>query len=141
MPDVIQLIEQDHREVEKLFQTFQETGYSALASVICTELDAHAAAEEETFYPVVRADVPYGVTFATEGEDEHAQARQLIGRIRGTSDREHVRELMNELEQLVQHHVEEEEHEMLPHARRTLGEARLVEVGVAFESVKARSQA
>jgi hemerythrin superfamily protein len=141
MPDVTQLIAQDHRDVEKLFQTFKETGYSALASVICAKLDVHAAAEEEAFYPVVRADLPYGVTLAAEGEDEHSQARQLIGRIRGTSDREHVRELMDELEQVVQHHVEEEESEILPRARTTLGEARLVEVGDKFEAAKARSQA
>lgn len=140
MPDVTKLIEQDHRDVEKLFETFKETGYSALASVICAELDAHTAAEEATFYPVVRAELPYGATLATEGEGEHGEARQLIGRIRRTSDREHVRELMNELEQVVQHHVEEEESEMLPRARTTLGEGRLVEVGDAFEAAKARSQ-
>lgn len=140
MPDVTRLIEQDHRAVETLFQTFKETGYSALASVICTELDVHASAEEEAFYPVVRSDLPYGVTLATAGEDEHSQARRLIGRIRGTSDREHVRELMNELEQVVQHHVEEEESEILPRARTTLGEARLLEVGDKFEAAKARSQ-
>ena len=108
--------------------------------MICTELDVHASAEEEAFYPVVRSDLPYGVTLATEGEDEHSQARRLIGRIRGTSDREHVRELMDELEQVVQHHVEEEESEMLPRARTTLGEARLLEVGDKFEAAKARSQ-
>jgi hemerythrin-like domain-containing protein len=140
MPDVIQLIEQDHRSIEKLFQTFKETGYSALASVICAELDVHAAAEEEAFYPVVRDEVPEGAKLAGEGESEHGEARQLIGRIRRTSDREHVRELMNELEQAVRHHVKEEESEMLPHARSTLGEARLVEVGGQFESAKARSQ-
>ena len=27
MPDVTKLIEQDHRDVEKLFETFKETGY------------------------------------------------------------------------------------------------------------------
>lgn len=47
---------------------------------------------------------------------------------------------MNELEQIVQHHVEEEEREMLPQARRALDEARLVELGDQFESVKARSR-
>jgi hemerythrin superfamily protein len=140
MPDVTELIEYDHREVEALFAKFKENGDGALASKICDELDAHATAEEKTFYPVVRADLPQGVTLATEGEDEHAQARQLIGRIRRTSDREHVRELMNELEQAVRHHVKEEESEMLHHARSTLGEARLVEVGGEFQSAKARSQ-
>ncbi len=60
MPDVTKLIEQGHRDVEKLFRTFKETGYSAPASVICAELDVHAAVEEEVFYTFVRGDLPYG---------------------------------------------------------------------------------
>ena len=60
MPDVIALIEREHRQVEALFQNFRETGNSALVSNICDELDAHAAAEEQAFYPVVRDDVPSG---------------------------------------------------------------------------------
>jgi hemerythrin-like domain-containing protein len=140
MPDVTQLIEQEHRQVEALFQDFKQNGDSALASKICDELDAHAAAEEETFYPVVRDNLPSGPKLASEAEDEHGEARQLIGRIRRTSDAEHLRELVIDLEQVVQHHVEEEEQEMLPQARSTLEEARLVEVGGEFESAKARAQ-
>ncbi|MGH9012695.1 MAG: hemerythrin domain-containing protein [Acidimicrobiia bacterium] len=140
MPDITQLIEHDHREVGTLFQNFKETGDSALASKICDELDAHAGAEEKTFYPVVRDELPEGTKLASEAEDEHGEARQLIGRIRRTSDPEHVRELVNELEQVVRHHVDEEESEMLPRARSTLGEARLVEIGGEFESAKARAQ-
>jgi hemerythrin-like domain-containing protein len=140
MPDVTQLIEQDHREVEALFQNFKGNGDSALASKICDELDVHASAEEETFYPVVRDDMVEGTKLVDEAEGEHGEARQLIGRIRRTSDPEHVRALVTELEQVVQHHVEEEETEMLPQARRALGEARLVEVGSEFESAKARSR-
>ena len=85
MPDVIELIEREHRQVEALFQNFRETGNSALVSNICDELDAHAAAEEQAFYPVVRDDVPSGKKLASEAEEEHGEARQLIGRIRRTS--------------------------------------------------------
>ena len=141
MPDVIELIEREHRQVEALFQNFRETGNSALVSNICDELDAHAAAEEEAFYPVVRDDVPSGKKLASEAEEEHGEARQLIGRIRRTSDPDHVVELVNELEQLVQHHVEEEEQEMLPRARSALGEGRLIAIGSAYESAKSRAEA
>jgi hemerythrin superfamily protein len=141
MPDVIELIEREHRQVEALFQNFRETGNSALVSNICDELDAHAAAEEEAFYPVVRDEVPSGKKLAGEAEDEHGEARQLIGRIRRTSDPDHVVELVNELEQLVQHHVEEEEQEMLPRARSALGEGRLIAIGSAYESAKSRAEA
>jgi len=140
MPDVIELIEREHRQVEALFQNFRETGNSALVSNICDELDAHAAAEEQAFYPVVRDDVPSGKKLAGEAEEEHGEARQLIGRIRRTSDPDHVVELVNELEQVVSHHVDEEEQEMLPSARRSLGEDRLAAIGSAYESAKAKVQ-
>lgn len=140
MPDVIALIEREHRQVEALFQNFRETGSSALVSNICDELDAHAAAEEQAFYPVVRDDVPSGKKLASEAEEEHGEARQLIGRIRRTSDPDHVVELVSELEQVVSHHVDEEEQEMLPSARRSLGEDRLAVIGSAYESAKAKVQ-
>ena len=138
MPDVIELIEREHRQVEALFQNFRETGSSALVSNICDELDAHAAAEEQAFYPVVRDDVPSGKKLASEAEEEHGEARQLIGRIRRTSDPDHVVELVNELEEVVSHHVDEEEQEMLPSARRSLGDDRLAAIGSAYESAKAK---
>jgi hemerythrin superfamily protein len=140
MPDVTEMIEQEHRQVEALFQRFRETGASALVSKVCDELDAHAAAEEEAFYPVVRDDVPSGKKLASEAKDEHGEARQVIGRLRRSSDPDHVVDLMNELERLVQHHVEEEEEEMLPQARKALGEDRLIAVGDAYESAKAQAQ-
>ncbi len=140
MPDVTKLIEQEHRQVEALFQRFRETGGSGLVATICDELDAHTAAEEEAFYPVVRDDVPSGKKLASEANDEHGEARQVIGRLRRSSDPDHVVDLMNELERLVQHHVEEEEAEMLPQARKALGEDRLIEVGSAYESAKAQAQ-
>ena len=140
MPDVIALIEREHRQVEALFQNFRETGNSALVSNICDELDAHAAAEEEAFYPVVRDDVPSGKKLASEAKEEHGEARQLIGRIRRTSDPDHVVELVSELEQVVSHHVDEEEQEMLPSAHRSLGEDRLAAIGSAYESAKAKVQ-
>jgi hemerythrin superfamily protein len=140
MPDVTQLIEQEHRQVEALFDSFRESGDTDVLTKLCDELDAHAAAEEEAFYPVVRDDVPSGKKLTNEAKNEHGDARQLIGRIRRTSDPDHVVELVNELEQAVSHHVADEEEEMLPLARRALGEDRLVDVGSAYESAKAKAK-
>jgi len=140
MPDVTHLIEQEHRQVEALFDSFRESGDTDVLTKLCDELDAHAAAEEEAFYPVVRDDVPSGKKLTNEAKNEHGDARQLIGRIRRTADADHVVELVNELEQAVSHHVADEEEEMLPLARRALGEDRLVAVGSAYESAKAKAQ-
>jgi len=90
---------------------------------------------------MVRDDVPSGKKLANEAKDEHGEARQLIGRIRRTSDPAHVVELVNKLEQAVNHHVVDEEEDMLPLARSALGTVRLVAVGSAYESAKAKALA
>ena len=137
MPDVTQLIEHDHREVEQLFAQFESSQDAQIATQICDELDRHADAEERVFYPVVEAEVTGGKKLASEGEDEHKEARQLIGRIRQTKDPEHLAELVTELKGAIQHHVQEEESEMLPKSREALEPSRLEELGSEFESAKA----
>jgi hemerythrin superfamily protein len=136
VPDVIKLIETDHREVEGLFAQFETSGDGSVATKICDELDRHAAAEEKAVYPVIAADVPDGEKMAREGEDEHKEARQLIGRIRQTSDPDHLAELVGELKSAVAHHVQEEESEILPKTRDALGQARLQELAGEFEAAK-----
>jgi hemerythrin superfamily protein len=135
--NVIDLIEKDHREVEGLFAKFKAEPSKAAAMAICDELDPHAEAEEKVFYPVVNAEVPEGAKLAHEGEEEHGEARQLIGRIKQTEDVDHLEQLVTELEQAVQHHVQEEESEMLPKARASLDASRLDALGKEFEDAKA----
>jgi hemerythrin superfamily protein len=141
MADVTELIETDHREVEALFEQFKNDNSKQTAMKICGELDAHADAEEKVFYPAVRSDVPDGDKLAGEAVDEHSEARQLIGRIKNTKDDSHLADLVNELEQAISHHVQEEESEMLPKARRTLGADRLDALGSEFEQAKANAHA
>jgi hemerythrin-like domain-containing protein len=136
VPDVIALIEKDHREVEALFAKFEAGGDSSVASLICDELDRHATGEEEAVYPVIASDVPGGEKMAKEGEDEHKQARQLIGRIRRTSTPEPLAELVAELKQAIQHHVQEEESEILPKTRQALTPERLEQLGEQFQAAK-----
>jgi hemerythrin superfamily protein len=134
--DVTKLIEHDHREVEGLFAQFKSDRSKGTARKICDELDAHAEAEEKVFYPVVRADVPDGKRLADEGKDEHGEARKLIGRIKNTDDEDHLADLVNQLEKAINHHVNEEESEMLPKTREALSADRLRNLGDDFEAAK-----
>jgi hemerythrin-like domain-containing protein len=136
MPDIITLIERDHREVEELFAKFSQTGDSSAATQICDELDRHTRAEEEAVYPVIASEVSGGKAMEKEATEEHEEARQLIGRVRRTSDPEHLSELMTQLEQAINHHVEEEEQEILPKLRDAVDRARLDEMGADFEAAK-----
>lgn len=140
MPDdVVDKIEHDHREVEQLFQKFRSSGDRAVALRVCDELEIHTIAEEERVYPVLSDEAGEGDQIA-EAEDEHEEARQLIVRIRETKDETALRALMTELETAVQHHVKEEETEVLPKAREELPSEELQELGEEFEEAKEELQ-
>ena len=136
MPDVTELIKQDHREVEALFDKFESTGDQSVATTICDELDRHATAEEKAVYPVIASEVPGGEEMAKEATEEHKEARQLIGRIRQTTDGDHLTDLVGELKQAIQHHVQEEESEILPKTREALDRGRLDQLGEEFQAAK-----
>jgi hemerythrin-like domain-containing protein len=136
MPDVVDRIEHDHREVEQLFAEFQGSKSKATATKICDELDKHTKAEDSAVYPVFAEELSAEKGKVKEATDEHKEARQLIGRIRNTDDSNHLTELMTQLEQAIQHHVKEEETEMLPKARRELPAEELDELGAKFQDAK-----
>ena len=138
--DVVDRIEHDHREVEQMFAEFKQSPSKGKAVEICDELDKHTRAEDAAVYPVFEEELSNEKDKVHEAEGEHKEARQLIGRIRNTSDEEHLVELMSKLEQAINHHVHEEESEMLPKARRELPDEELSELGEKFERAKERAR-
>ena len=137
MSDVVDLIEHDHREVEQMFAEFKRSHDADIAHRICDELDKHTKAEERAVYPVFEEELSNEADKVHEAEDEHKEARQLIGRIRNTTDEPHLVELMQQLERAIQHHVQEEESDMLPKAREELPAEELSQLGDKFEEAKA----
>ena len=137
MPNVIELLKQDHREVEGLFASFESGRRSATADSICEELEVHTAAEETFVYPALREAVSGGGHLADEAEGEHAEAKQIIGRIKQTRDPDHLADVMAELKQAIEHHVEEEEGTVFPKMASDLGEAELDAIGANVQEFKA----
>jgi hemerythrin superfamily protein len=112
------MIRQDHKKVEGLFKKFEQTkGAQAkrrLAENAMAELEVHAALEEEIFYPAVKREVDDG-SMVQEALEEHQTVKQLISELKGMEEADDEFESQfSELVENVQHHVEEEENEMLP---------------------------
>ncbi len=124
MPNATQMIRQDHKKVEGLFKKFQQTkGAQAkrrLAENAMAELEVHAALEEEIFYPAVKKEVDDG-SMVQEAIEEHQTVKQLISELKGMDDEadEEFESQFSQLVENVQHHVEEEENEMLPKAEES----------------------
>jgi hypothetical protein len=133
MTNVIQLLNQDHREVEELFAQFESTQDFAIAQQICAELTVHATVEEEIVYPVLERIDP---EIEREAEKEHAEAKELIARIEAMSpgDPDLVPTVLK-LKGAIHHHVLEEEGDAWPKMRAEAG-GQLDELGGRVEGRK-----
>ena len=135
MPDVTEMLNTDHREVETLFAEFETTGSYDTAMQICDELVRHATVEEEIVYPALAQADP---EIEREAEQEHQEAEQLIEQIQAMEPGDpQLRDLMIRLKQAVQHHVEEEESEAWPKLRERFSD-KLDELGQKVEQRKSQ---
>lgn len=122
------LIRADHRQVEQLYKQYQaDSGHTqqrhALIEQICHELEIHAQLEESIFYPALQAKLgSTGKDLVSEAITEHGEMKRLISVLQthDMSDGE-CEQTMQQLMKGVQHHVAEEENEMLPQAEQNVG--------------------
>ena len=123
--DAIQLLKQDHREVESLFEQFEKASGNGdkeqLARRICTELKVHAMIEEEILYPALRGKIEDADL--DEAYVEHDGAKVLINDIEAGSPDDHFYEAkVKVLKEEIEHHIKEEEKErdnIFSQARKT----------------------
>src|SRR4051812_5352984 len=116
MTDLLEALTRDHREVERLFATYADSGDDAVAHEICDALTLHSEVEEQVLYPEVRRFVDGGDDLANDAEAEHAAVRALIARVYEAPPID-LRPLIDELRKNVDHHVESEERDIFPNLR------------------------
>ena len=138
------LLKADHKKVagimEKLDST-TERGVKTreeLFAQLKTELDVHARIEEEILYPALKeVDKTRDITF--EAIEEHGVVKLLLAELDQLDKSEETwTAKFTVLKENVEHHVEEEEGEMFPKARKVFSEAELEELGTRLEAAKAK---
>jgi hemerythrin-like domain-containing protein len=133
--DATDLLKEQHREVAELFKSalkFEgKREQHALAQEIVDRLMIHAAIEEEIFYPAFREadETERGKKLVLESYEEHGVMKYLLDELTqaGAND-ERFEAKLTVLQEIVERHVEEEEMEMFPAARKKLDERRLSEL-------------
>lgn len=123
--DAISMLMADHKKVKKLFSDFDklkgsgsDEEKSAVVEQICQELTIHAELEEEIFYPAVREAVDDG-DLMDEALVEHAGAKDLIAQLQNMDPEDDLYDAkVTVLGEQINHHVEEEEGEMFPQAKK-----------------------
>ena len=139
--DAISILTEDHANVKKLFKQYESVKESGsaddkatIAAEICSELTAHATAEEEIFYPAMREAIDDD-ELLNEADVEHASAKDLIAQISESSPDDDMYDAkVKVLSEYIDHHVKEEEGELFPKARKA--KVDLASLGAEIEARK-----
>ncbi len=112
----IELLKQQHREVDGLFQRIKVANGDekiSLLGQVAEALTIHAALEEHFFYPFAREQGVEGLI--DESFQDHAEVKQLISEILQVKQTDpRLNELCLRLERMVTEHVSQEESSLLP---------------------------
>jgi hemerythrin superfamily protein len=127
MPHVIERLHQDREKVAKLFEKMLQTadGSRAAREKLCTEivreLEAHAEFEEQVFYPAIEAAGDEAGEEVEEALDEHQEVKDMLGRLQAMDvEDDGFFELLKEIQESVQAHVQHEENDIFPLAEAQL---------------------
>lgn len=136
--EAIQLIQQDHREVEQLFKAFEHAEregrareQARLVRDLVRLLSIHASIEEQLVYPALRkAGVEDAVLYALE---EHHASKLFLLELDGMpAGHERLAAKAKVLVADMRRHIEEEERELLPRLKQSLAPDSLRELGSAL---------
>jgi hemerythrin superfamily protein len=121
--DAVQLLKADHREVEGWFSQFEKAANEGkkaeLAQKIVTALKVHTQIEEELFYPASREFLKDD-DIVDEAIVEHDAAKKLMAEIEGMQPSEEMYDAkVKVLQEMIEHHVEEEEKEYFPQVQKS----------------------
>ena len=123
--EAINMLKEDHERVEKAFKEFEKLDREdtetvrQLVATVCEELKIHTTLEEEIFYPAVREAID-DEDLMNEASVEHETAKMLIEQLENMQpDDPNYHATFTVLGEYVMHHVEEEEKEMFPAAKKT----------------------
>jgi hemerythrin superfamily protein len=139
--DVITLLTTDHRELQRLFEmmTSDKSARPLALPLAVAMLEAHSEAEEQGVYPALAREAGEEAE-AKHATEEHHEAEHMGKHLLEMDwESEEFDQALRQWIDAVQHHVEEEENELLPALREALDAARLEELGLEF--ARLRSQA
>lgn len=140
--DVVDLIVADHRLFEQLLRQLRdvEADRDAVRAAFATLHVAHAEAEENHVYPVLRRKDAIDSDEEDHGEEEHAEgnaALLAVLELAGT-DTQAFDDAVEELARVVNHHLTEEELTILNPARTEVSDEVRARLGQEFADERNR---
>lgn len=139
--DVVDVLTSDHGEMTELIgQIWLEQDPDRkrdLADTLIREIVRHSVAEEMYVYPAMREHLPDGDEAVDHDTEEHKQIERTMKSLEGAPATEpRFDELVRELEDLLSHHVSDEENDQFPKLRANISKEELVKLAGKVETAK-----
>ncbi len=122
--NIYDYLKMDHNKVDYLFKLFKKTEIverkKEIVALIVRELMVHAHSEQETFYKALEKH-PETKEEAEHGEKEHKEIEDQITIINNSKGKKWV-DAVYKLQDIVEHHVKEEEGAIFRKAKLVLSD-------------------
>ena len=116
------MLKEDHEKVKGLFEEFESAEQKQKGDIAATaimELEVHADLEEKLIYPAIREQIDED-EMMNEAVEEHHLVHVLIKELKKLKPKDEAFQAkFKVLGELVKHHIEEEEGEILPKAQES----------------------
>ncbi|WP_413293648.1 hemerythrin domain-containing protein [Bdellovibrio sp. HCB185ZH] len=138
--DIVEMILEDHKPLKQLIQIMKDTDKDLDAredafAEFAPLLICHAKPEEMSLYIYMKGNEELREE-GFEGDVEHQLADQLCEEIMRTEDPDEISAKIKVLAELVEHHIEEEEEELLPDFRKNSDPQERMQLGEKFLMLK-----
>lgn len=144
--DLITMILEDHKPLKELIRVLKNSDDHDFSErqeafeKFCPLLVSHAKPEEQTMYVFMKADDELREG-GFEGDVEHQLADQMIEEAKRTDDQDLWSARVKVLAELVEHHIKEEEEDMLPDFRKHSEKEQRAELGASYMRLKTALEA
>jgi hemerythrin superfamily protein len=135
VPDIVEIIKEQHRQVEDLLTRAEEDGadLAGLMEEVARLLLPHSEAEESFVYPAIRDLAAEEGDEIKDGVAEHHQVEEMLTNLlRGAPDDPGYDGTVAAIAGELRHHVQEEEEDLLPILAERLDDAQREEMGRRF---------
>lgn len=142
MPDVFDVLSEDHGEVKQLLARLEQerpapgagkkevADREKKAAKLITDESKHEAVEEMFFWPAVRDKLPDGAELAGHATSQENEAKEVLARLDTLeAGSEEFEKLLTEFTAAAREHIEFEETQVWPKLRKALSKQEATEIG------------
>lgn len=140
--EFFQILKKDHKEVMGIFEQLKSTSEKSMKNreemfmKLKQELRPHMEAEEKVWYPLLK-EKKEARENALEADEEHHAAEMVLKQLEKTAfDDETWKAKLSVLQEMVAHHVEEEEGKIFKDTEKVLKHEEIDQIMKKFEETK-----